>query len=70
MQAILIVKIMLCFPGLKQPTTTVLKVQNGEFLIKLVTSIRVGEILVPTAHKQQPSTLETSQLLSPGIEHS
>lgn len=58
MQVILIIKITLCIPGLKQPTTTVLNVQQGELLIKLVTNIRVGEILVPTVHKQQPSTLE------------
>lgn len=58
MQVILIIKITWCFAGLKQVTTTILNVQQGEFLIKLVTSIRVGEILIPTAHKQQPSTLE------------
>lgn len=55
---ILIIKITSCFPGLKQPTTTVLNAQQAELLIKLVTSIKVGEIVVPTAHQQQPSTLE------------
>lgn len=60
MQIISIIKIAICLPGLKQPTTTVLNVWEEQLLIKLVTSIRVGEILVPTAHKQQPSTLEKS----------
>lgn len=58
MEVIFIIKIICCFPGLKQPTNTLLNVQQGELLIKLVPGIRVDEILVPTACKQQPSTLE------------
>lgn len=58
MQLTSITKITICLPDLKQPTTTVPNVQQRQLLGKLVTSIRVDEILVPTAPKQQPSTSE------------